>query len=81
MTEVEAKNIAYGVIQSRFAIASCDKWKEVDENYNYQDAYHCIIDTIWCAPDASWAKKLHEFWNLCIYIRFLLHASWLTSRL
>ncbi|KAJ8586637.1 hypothetical protein M405DRAFT_935269 [Rhizopogon salebrosus TDB-379] len=76
MTEVEAENIAYGVIQSRFAIASRDKWKEVDGNYNYRDAYYRIIDTIRCAPDASWAKKLHEALNLKLFKNKLgLHAS------
>ncbi|KAG1788721.1 uncharacterized protein HD556DRAFT_1447573 [Suillus plorans] len=67
MMEVEAENIAYGVIQSRFTIGSRDKWKEEDGTYNYRDAYYRIISTIRDAPDPSWAKALHEHWNLKLF--------------
>ncbi|KAG1907605.1 uncharacterized protein F5891DRAFT_1180621 [Suillus fuscotomentosus] len=60
MMEVEAENIAYSVIQSCFAI----------------DAYYWIISTICDAPDPSWAKALHEHWNLKLFKNKLgLHAS------
>ncbi|KAG2367260.1 hypothetical protein BDR07DRAFT_1606178 [Suillus spraguei] len=67
MMEVEAENIAYGVIQSRFAIGSRDKWKEEDGNYNYRSAYYRVISTIRDAPDPNWAKALHEHWNLKLF--------------
>ncbi|KAG2351886.1 hypothetical protein BDR07DRAFT_1316813, partial [Suillus spraguei] len=67
MTTVEAENIAYGVIQSHFAIGSLDKWKETDRTYNYCDAYYCINLTIYDAPDPSWAKALYEHWNLYVF--------------
>lgn len=54
------------LIQSRFAIGSLDKWKEDDGTYNYRDAYYRIISTIRDAPDPSWAKALHEHWNLYV---------------
>ncbi|KAG1744746.1 hypothetical protein EDB19DRAFT_1960348 [Suillus lakei] len=76
MTTVEAENIAYSVIQSRFAIGSLDKWREDDGTYNYQDAYYRIISTIRDAPDPSWAKALHEHWNLKLFKNKLgLHAA------
>ncbi|KAG1905245.1 uncharacterized protein F5891DRAFT_1183191 [Suillus fuscotomentosus] len=64
MMEVEAENIAYG---SRFAIGLCNKWKEEDSTYNYRDVYYQIILTICDATDPSWAKALHEHWNLKLF--------------
>ncbi|KAG2068098.1 hypothetical protein BDR04DRAFT_937178, partial [Suillus decipiens] len=76
MMEVEAENIAYGVIQSCFAIGSCDKWKEEDRNYNYRSAYYQVISTIHDAPDPNWAKALHEHWNFKLFKNKLgLHTS------
>ncbi|KAG2370349.1 hypothetical protein BDR07DRAFT_1476354 [Suillus spraguei] len=76
MMEVEAENIAYGVIQSHFAIGSCNKWKEDDGNYNYQSAYYQVISTICDTSDPDWAKALHEHWNFKLFKKKLgLHTS------
>ncbi|KAG1831447.1 hypothetical protein DFJ58DRAFT_872051 [Suillus subalutaceus] len=67
MYKVEAKHIAYALIQSRFGISSHDKWQETDGNYSYRNAYYRTIKAIQELFDEAWAEELLEWWNKAMF--------------
>ncbi|KAG1793808.1 hypothetical protein EV424DRAFT_1649225 [Suillus variegatus] len=67
MYKVEAKHIAYALVQSRFGISSRDKWQETDGNYSYRDAYYRTIKAIREPFDEAWAEELLEWWNKTVF--------------
>ncbi|KAG1846262.1 hypothetical protein F4604DRAFT_1688468 [Suillus subluteus] len=67
MTTVEAEHIAYGCVQVRFGISSCNKWAEIDGQFNYREFYYNIIDFIRDGGDKDWVEDLRKWWNETIF--------------
>ncbi|KAI0059026.1 hypothetical protein BV25DRAFT_1918739 [Artomyces pyxidatus] len=55
-------DLAYSIVQGRFSIGTLESWTEKEDNFNYSDFYHAILDTLdpedpWCEELLSWLNK------------------------
>ncbi|KAJ3737939.1 hypothetical protein EV360DRAFT_77290, partial [Lentinula raphanica] len=69
VSRVTPEMIAYAALQVRFNLCTLQEFANVDGEFNFEDFYHIIVDSIAEGTKKSekWGKELLEWWNMKVF--------------
>ncbi|KIK37845.1 hypothetical protein CY34DRAFT_25864 [Suillus luteus UH-Slu-Lm8-n1] len=69
MKSVHPRSIAYAAVQLRFALSSTGSWCVIDDEFNHQEFYNNIVDSLELSATTKEVEDLLLWWNRKVFGR------------